>query len=167
MVLIYKASFKVPHPCWRILLSVEEHGRWKGQKKRFFMSEIYAPSHMCRFSVQGRAWKTDRNLLYSIQLAIMSASQLLPLGKWMLTHWSSNPLLLCYWNPFTHASQPIFLFDHFNTWFSLSQLWSGNWRYHVELIDKCTGSNIWVVMKGEKEFTGRLLGFDDYVSILF
>lgn len=34
----------------------------------------------------------------------------------------------------------------------------------VELIDKCIGSNIWVVMKSEKEFTGKLLGFDDYVS---
>ncbi|KAH8555559.1 LSM domain-containing protein [Umbelopsis sp. PMI_123] len=36
----------------------------------------------------------------------------------------------------------------------------------LELIDKCTGSNIWVVMKGEKEFTGRLLGFDDYVNMV-
>lgn len=51
-----------------------------------------------------------------------------------------------------------------------------------ELIDKCVGSRIWVVMKGEKgswvmlqprqtitddalsEFSGTLLGFDDYVS---
>lgn len=34
----------------------------------------------------------------------------------------------------------------------------------VELIDKCIGSKIWVVMKNDKEFTGKLLGFDDYVS---
>lgn len=34
----------------------------------------------------------------------------------------------------------------------------------IELIDKCIGSQIWVVMKTEKEFTGKLLGFDDYVS---
>lgn len=34
----------------------------------------------------------------------------------------------------------------------------------VELIDKCIGSKIWVVMKNEKEFTGKLCGFDDYVS---
>ena len=34
----------------------------------------------------------------------------------------------------------------------------------VELIDKCIGSRIWVVMKGEKEFAGTLLGFDDFVS---
>lgn len=51
-----------------------------------------------------------------------------------------------------------------------------------ELIDKCVGSKIWVVMKGDKgelqpppisqvpvlipviEFSGTLLGFDDYVS---
>lgn len=60
---------------------------------------------------------------------------------------------------------------------------------HPELIDKCVGSKIWVVMKGDKgtpvppttlmpqnsipqenntvtvlEFAGTLLGFDDYVS---
>ncbi|KAG1147281.1 hypothetical protein G6F37_006181 [Rhizopus arrhizus] len=35
-----------------------------------------------------------------------------------------------------------------------------------ELIDKCIGSNIWVVMKSEKEFTGKLLGFDDYVNMV-
>ncbi len=56
----------------------------------------------------------------------------------------------------------------------------------IELIDKCVGSKIWVIMKGDKskakgslwelleessllnvlnlEFAGRLLGFDDYVS---
>lgn len=51
----------------------------------------------------------------------------------------------------------------------------------AELIDKCVGSKIWVVMKGDKgefcqthgdrsstdrfpEFSGTLLGFDDYVS---
>ena len=57
----------------------------------------------------------------------------------------------------------------------------------TELIDKCVGSRIWVVMKGDKgnsntkslprvqggsanvptlfpEFAGTLLGFDDYVS---
>jgi len=53
----------------------------------------------------------------------------------------------------------------------------------IELIDKCVGSRIWVIMKGDKgkyiirncvtmvailtedaEFSGTLLGFDDYVS---
>ncbi|GKT40714.1 putative ubiquitin carboxyl-terminal hydrolase 3 [Colletotrichum spaethianum] len=38
----------------------------------------------------------------------------------------------------------------------------------LELIDKCVGSRIWVVMKGDKvgrtEFSGTLLGFDDYAS---
>jgi len=33
-----------------------------------------------------------------------------------------------------------------------------------ELIDRCIGSKIWVIMKSEREFTGTLLGFDDYVS---
>jgi U6 snRNA-associated Sm-like protein LSm5 len=35
-----------------------------------------------------------------------------------------------------------------------------------ELIDKCTGSKIWVLMKSEREYTGTLLGFDDYVNMV-
>ncbi|USP79927.1 LSM-domain-containing protein [Curvularia clavata] len=34
----------------------------------------------------------------------------------------------------------------------------------LELIDKCVGSQIWVIMNGGKEFTGKLVGFDDYVN---
>ncbi|WFD21095.1 hypothetical protein MCAP1_003352 [Malassezia caprae] len=33
----------------------------------------------------------------------------------------------------------------------------------LELVDRCIGSRIWVVMKSEREFVGTLLGFDDYV----
>ncbi|KAJ4302186.1 hypothetical protein N0V88_002322 [Collariella sp. IMI 366227] len=33
----------------------------------------------------------------------------------------------------------------------------------LELIDKCVGSRIWVVMK---EFSGTLVGFDDYVNMV-
>ncbi|WFD24777.1 hypothetical protein MEQU1_003482 [Malassezia equina] len=32
----------------------------------------------------------------------------------------------------------------------------------LELVDRCIGSRIWVVMKSEREFVGTLLGFDDY-----
>jgi small nuclear ribonucleoprotein (snRNP)-like protein len=35
---------------------------------------------------------------------------------------------------------------------------------NAELVDRCVGSRIWVVMKGDKEFSGLLSGFDDYVS---
>ncbi|KAJ7071124.1 ribonucleoprotein LSM domain-containing protein, partial [Mycena amicta] len=35
-----------------------------------------------------------------------------------------------------------------------------------ELIDKCIGSRIWVIMKNEREFTGKLLGFDDFVNMV-
>lgn len=35
----------------------------------------------------------------------------------------------------------------------------------AELVDKCIGSRIHVIMKSEKEIVGTLLGFDDYVSI--
>lgn len=35
----------------------------------------------------------------------------------------------------------------------------------LELVDRCIGSLIWVVMKStNREFTGTLLGFDDFVS---
>ena len=36
----------------------------------------------------------------------------------------------------------------------------------LELIDKCIGSRLHVVMKGEKEFVGTLLGFDDFVNLV-
>ncbi|CAL1131149.1 unnamed protein product [Cladocopium goreaui] len=34
------------------------------------------------------------------------------------------------------------------------------------LIDKCIGSRIWVIMKGDKEIVGTLRGFDDYVNMV-
>ncbi|KAG7099165.1 RNA-binding protein lsm5 [Marasmius oreades] len=36
----------------------------------------------------------------------------------------------------------------------------------LELIDRCIGSRIWVIMKGDREFTGTLLGFDDFVNMV-
>ena len=36
----------------------------------------------------------------------------------------------------------------------------------LELVDKCVGSQLWVVMKQNKEFTGTLLGFDEYVNMV-
>ncbi|KDN52986.1 like-Sm ribonucleo protein [Tilletiaria anomala UBC 951] len=36
----------------------------------------------------------------------------------------------------------------------------------LELIDRCIGSSIWVVMKTNREFVGTLLGFDDYVNMV-
>ena len=36
----------------------------------------------------------------------------------------------------------------------------------LELIDKCVGSRIWVIMKNEKEIVGTLIGFDDYVNMV-
>jgi U6 snRNA-associated Sm-like protein LSm5 len=35
-----------------------------------------------------------------------------------------------------------------------------------ELIDKCVGSKIWVLLKGEKEIVGTLRGFDAYVNMV-
>jgi U6 snRNA-associated Sm-like protein LSm5 len=35
----------------------------------------------------------------------------------------------------------------------------------LELVDKCIGSQIWILMKEEREVVGILRGFDDYLSI--
>ena len=36
----------------------------------------------------------------------------------------------------------------------------------LELVDKCIGSVIWVLMKGDKEITGTLKGYDDFVNMV-
>ena len=36
----------------------------------------------------------------------------------------------------------------------------------AELIDKCIGSKMWVIMRGDKELVGTLRGFDDYVNMV-
>ncbi|GAB2214533.1 hypothetical protein Droror1_Dr00018884 [Drosera rotundifolia] len=38
--------------------------------------------------------------------------------------------------------------------------------YFTELIDRCVGSKIWVIMKGDKELVGTLKGFDVYVNMV-
>ena len=39
-------------------------------------------------------------------------------------------------------------------------------RACAELIDKCIGSKMWVIMRGDKELVGTLRGFDDYVNMV-
>jgi small nuclear ribonucleoprotein (snRNP)-like protein len=36
----------------------------------------------------------------------------------------------------------------------------------AELIDKCIGSKLWIIMKNDKELVGTLRGFDDYVNMV-
>ena len=36
----------------------------------------------------------------------------------------------------------------------------------LEVVDKCIGRKLWVVMKGDKEFYGTLQGFDDYLNMI-
>ncbi len=48
---------------------------------------------------------------------------------------------------------------------SLSCHFAADSRDVAEVIDKCIGSRIHIIMKSEREFTGTLLGFDDFVSI--
>ena len=35
-----------------------------------------------------------------------------------------------------------------------------------ELVDKCIGSRIHIIMKNDKEVVGTLLGFDDFVNMV-
>ena len=44
-----------------------------------------------------------------------------------------------------------------------------NTRSHracAELIDKCIGSRLHIIMRGDKELVGTLRGFDDYVNMV-
>ncbi|KAF4527098.1 hypothetical protein B566_EDAN013731 [Ephemera danica] len=36
----------------------------------------------------------------------------------------------------------------------------------LELVDKCIGSRIHIIMKNDKEIVGTLLGFDDFVNMM-
>lgn len=36
----------------------------------------------------------------------------------------------------------------------------------LELVDKCIGSKVWVLMSGDKEFVGTVVGFDDFVNMV-
>jgi U6 snRNA-associated Sm-like protein LSm5 len=36
----------------------------------------------------------------------------------------------------------------------------------LEVVDKCIGRQLWVIMKGEKEFYGKLRGFDEYLNMI-
>lgn len=40
---------------------------------------------------------------------------------------------------------------------------STNYILPLELLDKCIGSKIWIIMKNNKEFVGTLRGFDPYL----
>ena len=41
-----------------------------------------------------------------------------------------------------------------------------NRKNPLELVDKCIGSRIHIIMKNDKEMVGTLLGFDDFVNML-
>jgi len=34
----------------------------------------------------------------------------------------------------------------------------------LELVDKCIGSQVWILMREDREVVGTLRGFDDYLS---
>ena len=36
----------------------------------------------------------------------------------------------------------------------------------LELVDKCIGSKIHIIMRNDKEIVGTLLGFDDFVNMV-
>lgn len=36
----------------------------------------------------------------------------------------------------------------------------------LELVDKCIGSKLWVLMRSEKELVGTLRGFDEFVNMV-
>lgn len=49
----------------------------------------------------------------------------------------------------------------------IAKLWiNSNNDLILELVDKCIGSRIHIIMKNDKEIFGTLLGFDDFVNML-
>lgn len=36
----------------------------------------------------------------------------------------------------------------------------------LEVLDKCVGHKIWILMKTDIEFVGTLQGFDDFVNLV-
>ena len=36
----------------------------------------------------------------------------------------------------------------------------------LALMDKCVNSKLWVIMRGNQEFVGKLQGFDDFVNLV-
>ena len=80
------------------------------------------------------------------------------------------------------GSFPLQLTTPCTTFASAAQAQMASQLLPLELIDRCVGSPIWVIMKGDKgehvgfnghftisngrtEFSGTLLGFDDFVSM--
>ncbi|CAG9094628.1 unnamed protein product [Plutella xylostella] len=47
-----------------------------------------------------------------------------------------------------------------------SSLPNPNTLLPLELVDKCIGSRIHIIMKNDKEMVGTLQGFDDFVNML-
>jgi U6 snRNA-associated Sm-like protein LSm5 len=39
---------------------------------------------------------------------------------------------------------------------------SATYTLPIELLDKCIGNKVWIIMKSDKELVGVLRGFDDY-----
>lgn len=36
----------------------------------------------------------------------------------------------------------------------------------LEVMDKCIGSKVWIIMRNDKEFYGTLRGFDEYLNLI-
>lgn len=36
----------------------------------------------------------------------------------------------------------------------------------LDLVDKCIGSRMWVIMRGDRELVGTLRGFDEFVNMV-
>ncbi|CAH8682070.1 unnamed protein product [Schistosoma rodhaini] len=64
--------------------------------------------------------------------------------------------LYCYW----------LLSIAFLNKYSLQMSLTGPQLLPLELVDKCIGSKIHIIMKNDKEMVGTLLGFDSYVNMV-
>lgn len=49
---------------------------------------------------------------------------------------------------------------------TIEPLGSSTYIICADLIHKCVGSRLWIIMKDKREFVGTLCGFDDYVNVV-
>lgn len=49
---------------------------------------------------------------------------------------------------------------------SLTDAAAGSQILPIALVDKCIGSRIWVITRGDKEIVGTLRGFDEFVNMV-
>lgn len=109
-------------------------------------------NQICKFEliIRFRLWKLYAESTMTAPAGPANQSTLLPLGKQV----STFPSRYVFGTIDVNETRAHFRFVCFSSFES------------TELVDKCIGSRIHIIMKNDKEMVGTLLGFDDFVNML-